>query len=264
MIPFYQKIPRTKNYHIPDMTVYTGYKNAPKRKELQLELWSTLGPVHASRGRKARSQHLHRGRAGPQLHVSCPHSWRCHWGIHGELQKVERGKRKLRYLISSSHPPYMLFSNTARGCPAQPCSHLPEALPHLPVAQLTLSSSITFPTCLLCHFLLWPALHCDPHMPKGGQTCPQSTARLLSWGKQTELSRAGTVSPGGVGNSLPTAQQSIEPSRGACHTLHSLCCKCTVASHWNTNSSICSNALLLLWMYKALKDSLLIRPQKWL
>lgn len=48
---------------------------------------SALSPVHTDRRRTAKSQNLHKGRAGPQLRVSCPHSWRCHWGIHGELQK---------------------------------------------------------------------------------------------------------------------------------------------------------------------------------
>lgn len=51
------------------------------------EAASALSPVHTDRRRTAKSQNLHKGRAGPQLRVSCPHSWRCHWGIHGELQK---------------------------------------------------------------------------------------------------------------------------------------------------------------------------------
>lgn len=35
---------------------------------------SALSPVHTDRRRTAKSQNLHKGRAGPQLRVSCPHS----------------------------------------------------------------------------------------------------------------------------------------------------------------------------------------------
>lgn len=70
--------------------------------------------------KKAKPQHLHRGRAGPQLHVSCPRWWRCHWGTHGELQKGGGGEKAQMFnqlltpspALSEALPPSLGLSTT--------------------------------------------------------------------------------------------------------------------------------------------------------
>lgn len=108
--------------------------------------------------------------------------------VIGELmescKKQGEGERKLRCLISSSHPPHELLSSTERGCPTQPC--LPQALPHLPGAQLTLSSGTTFPKfyCAIpCCGQHHPVTHrCSPRAQHGSFLEGSTQSRCnISW-----------------------------------------------------------------------------------
>lgn len=84
-------------------------ENPVGRKQYQLS-GNIPNPVQTDRKRNAASQNLHKWHAGWQLHASCPRSWRCHWGIHGELQKRE--KRKPRCFTTYSKLPSVLLSYT--------------------------------------------------------------------------------------------------------------------------------------------------------
>lgn len=87
-------------------------ENPVGRKQYQLSV-NMLNPVQTDRKRNTASQNLHKWHAGWQLHASCPRSWRCHWGIHGELQKRER-KKKPRCLTTYSKLPSLLLSYTVQ------------------------------------------------------------------------------------------------------------------------------------------------------
>lgn len=145
MTPFYQKIPRTRT--ITSLTSQSTQEMKTHRRENNFNQNSGAHRAPSTPAGEERQSH-NTYTEDVQDHSSMSPVL-VREDVIGEFmescKKRGGGERKLRCLISYSHPPRVLLSDTARGCPTQPCSHLPEALPHLPVAQLTLSSGTTFP-----------------------------------------------------------------------------------------------------------------------
>lgn len=191
-------MPRTKSYHIPDLTVHTGDEKAPKR-ELQSELWSTPGSSTAA-GEKSKATTLTQRTCrttapcllSSLVKMSLGNSWRA--------AKVGRGERKLRCLISSSHPaqPCQRLCLPSLGlsspCPREPARPKSSLCPKGSLCPVLLGQHHPAPKVhcapeIHCVLSSWPAPACDPQMPKEGQTSPMSPAQLPAGGSRAAQSR---------------------------------------------------------------------------
>lgn len=135
-------------------------ENPVGRKQYQLSV-NIVNPVQTDRKRNTASQNLHKWHAGWQLHASCPRSWRCHWGIHGELQKREKKKAQmLNHVLKTAKSSVKLHSakTPERSVGWQPYNNHPVGPMQQLFVPLMCQLSLTCPLpirrlALLCNLL---------------------------------------------------------------------------------------------------------------